>query len=275
MSLANLQFQCRRLVRGQCQLVACHHMAGRQQAFTVFQTIGYVKQRLITFAEVSQWQGQLHRLLGSDFQVLYPASADHTPGFQHFPLHIIGRKVTEEVLVVDADFHIVILQLVGQSGPDALVDTSHLVHVRVRYAVGADKAVVAEVHVTGIKTVEVASIGINHRTVLACPAYRLVYKVPDKSALIPGILAHQVPIFLETTFRITHGVCILTLNQRFVGRSVFAVTAAIVITQVHGAINIGFARPSGLLVLHGTAGVLGLHPVIGCLEVGAVTGLVA
>ena len=53
----------------------------------------------------------------------------------------------------------------------------------VRYAVRADKTVVTEIVITGIVRIEITAVSVYLDTILTLPAYRLIDKVPDKSAL--------------------------------------------------------------------------------------------
>ena len=130
-------------------------------------------------------------------QVFNASAADSLTIFQYFPFQCVCRQVTEEVFVVYLDFS---LCQIARSSPDVLVEVLYLVCMRIRFTVRTDKSVVTEVLVARIiHAVEGAGISINHLAVLACPADRLVYEVPDESTLIFRILANQVPVFFEST----------------------------------------------------------------------------
>ena len=49
---------------------------------------------------------------------------------------------------------------------------------------------------------------------LGGPAKGLVGKIPDKTALIPGITADQVPVLLEVPHGIAHRMGVFTLDKR-------------------------------------------------------------
>ena len=145
----------------------------------------------------------------------------------------------------------------------------------VQTAVGGDDAVAVEVIVGGGILAVVATVGEDGATGDgALVAHTLVHKVPDVAALILRILAHQVPVLLEATHRVTHSVGILTLDER-TGIVTLRVPLATAIVVIHRAEDVGLAVLSGLLELAGTRWVGGLHPVVRLLEVRTVTGLVA
>ena len=156
-----------------------------------------------------------------------------------------------------------------------LINATYFVCVGIGYAIWADETIVAEVLVTGIRGVEVATVGINHASAFACPADRLIDEVPDKATLVFGIFADDVPVLLEATLRVTHGVSIFALNQRFGAVAVLTVLLTTAIATVHGTVDVGLACRSGLFILHGARGIHCLHTVIGRLEVGAIAGLIA
>ena len=266
-----LQIHCRSLIGIQRQLVFSNNMPCRKQTFTFLQFIRHVKQPLGTLADSSQIQFDFSSLLRSYIQVIHTTAAHHLAVFQHFPLQITARKVTEEVFVEYINFST--LQI-GRSCPDILIDTSYLVHMRIGYAVGTDKTIVTEIDIAGIKAVEVTAIGINHLTVLTGPTNGLVYKIPNETTLIFGIFANHIPIFFETAFRITHGMRILTLNERSVHRIILTIFQTIVISIIHRTEYIGLSCLSGLFVLHGTARVFRFHPVISRFKVRPITGFI-
>ena len=147
--------------------------------------------------------------------------------------------------------------------------------MRIGHAVGADQTVVAEVLVGSVIVVEVAAIGIDGHAVFAGPADRLVNEIPDVASLIFRILADEVPVFLESALRVTHGVGIFALDQRLGVFGVLGIFLAVLVGVVHRAEYVGLAVDVGLFVLNRARGVLGLYPVVGGLEVGSVAGLVA
>ena len=69
---------------------------------------------------------------------------------------------------------------------------------------------------------------------------------------------------------------VLALDKRLLVFVVLAVRLAVPRRVVHGAEDVGVAPvTTSLLPLAGTRLILGLHPIVGSLEVGAVDGLVA
>ncbi len=269
---AVLQFHGRSLVRIQNKLVFCHYMSGGQQSFAVLQLIRNVQQPFGALAGLAQVQLNLSSLLRSHIQIIYTAGTYHLTAFQYLPLHVIGGKVAEEVFIEHIDF--TVLQ-VGRSSPDVLIDMPYFIHVRIGNTVRANQTIITEVTVAGIKTVKVTTIGINHLAVLSCPTYRLIDKIPDEATLVFGILANQIPIFFKTSFRVSHGMSIFTLNQGFCHGIILTVFLTSVIAIVHRAIDICLTCFTGLFILYGTARVFCLYPIVGGLEVRTIAGFVA
>ena len=261
-----------RFVGIQHQLVSGYGMSGGQQTIVGLQFIGDVEQPLGMLAIRTDGQGEDGGLMGSHVEVIYATGTHHTAVFQHFPFQVVAGEIAEEVLVIY--LHLSLFQ-VYRSGPDVLIEVLHLVGVRVWHAVGTDEAVVAEVDVAGVKLVEVTAVSIDQFAVGAYLMDTLVHKVPDEAALVFGILPYQVPVFFEAAHRVAHGVGVFGLDQGLCLGVILAISAALVIGVVHRAIDVRLAVVAGAFILHGTAGVFGLYPVIGGLEVGTVAGLVA
>ena len=75
----------------------------------------------------------------------------------------------------------------------------YLVGVWVWHAVWVDDSVAVEVVVGGWEASVVAAVGPDGFAChLACAAESLVDEVPDVAALIVGVLAYHVPVFLES-----------------------------------------------------------------------------
>ena len=148
--------------------------------------------------------------------------------------------------------------------------------MRIGHAVRADETVVAEILVAGVEAVEVASIGVDHPSVLARPAYGLVHEVPDEASLVFRILADQVPILLEAALGIAHGMGVLALDERPGLGRILAVAHHVAVFHVHRAIDIGLAvLGQGPLILDGTRRIQGLDHIIGIVEIGARTAFIA
>ena len=188
------------------------------------------------------------------------------------PLELEVVERLEEVLVVHLK-RTVLQSLVGD--PDVLIVVTHLMGMGIQSAVGGDDTVAVEVMVAGRIAAVVATIGKDFLTrgrILVAQA--LVYEVPDITTLVLGVLADDVPVLLETTHGVTHGVGILALDER-TGIIGLGILLAVLITHVHGTEDVGLAIMTGLLELAGTGLIVSLHPVVSLLEVRTITGLVA
>ena len=84
----------------------------------------------------------------------------------------------------------------------------------------------------------------------------LVDEVPVETALEDGILTHKRPIVAQIATRVAHGVVVLTLYKRLVFHRV-----------IHRTVNIGSITMACLLILHRTALVLTLDPLVNLHEV--------
>ena len=146
--------------------------------------------------------------------------------------------------------------------------------MRVGATVGADQSVVVKIIVRSIVFIEVTTISVDVYSILIFPMVRLVYKVPDKTSLIFGIFAYQIPILFEAPLRVTHSMSIFTLDQRFVYIA-FAVLLAGVIIVIHRAENVCKFIGTRLLILYGACFVLVFDPCIALFEVRAVSGFVS
>ena len=106
----------------------------------------------------------------------------------------------------------------------------------------------------------------------------LVLEVPDKAALVFRILSHKVPVVLEITAGVTHGVGVLALDERLPG-AVFQISDTAVRAHVHGTDYVREVPVMGIVkgpfVLYGAGRVLCLDPVVTGLEIGAEAGFVA
>ena len=145
----------------------------------------------------------------------------------------------------------------------------------VQSTVRGNDAVAVEVIVAGRILAVVATIGKDgtprDRTLVA---HTLIHEVPDITALILRIFAHQIPIFLEATHRVAHGVSIFTLDQR-TRIIVLRISLAALVAVVHGTEDVGLAVLTSLLKLAGTSLVGSLHPVVGLFKVRTIAGLIA
>ena len=100
--------------------------------------------------------------------------------------------------------------------------------MRIWHTVRTYQTIIAEVLVTGIKLIKVATIAINHLAILF-PTNRLVNEIPYKATLVLGVFTDDVPILLKTALRVTHCVSIFALNQRFGLRRILTILDSILI----------------------------------------------
>ena len=169
--------------------------------------------------------------------------------------------------------------------------------MRIQLAVGTDDTIAVEVVVRGVIAVVVTAIGVmnlvqfrirqlSHAVQLGqrCGEHLgiglavqgLIDIVPDVATLVLRVLAHELPILLQSTRGVTHRVVVLTLDERLLEVVILAISLARPRCVVHRTEDICVAAfAMGLLPLAGTALVLSLHPVVGGFEVRAVHGLVA
>ena len=107
--------------------------------------------------------------------------------------------------------------------------------MRIQTAVRSDDTVAVEVVVTARIAAVITTIGkdflTGDRTLVA---QTLVNEVPDVTTLVLRILADQIPILLETTLRVTHGVSILTLDI-WLGTVALTIVLTFLVTDVHRA----------------------------------------
>ena len=103
---------------------------------------------------------------------------------------------------------------------------------------------------------------------------RLIHEVPDKASLVFRVFAHQIPILLEATTAVTHGMTVFTLNERLGRSRVRSIAFAPVVRGIHRTHDITRCSAAGLLILHRPYCILSLDPVIGSLEVRTANGLV-
>lgn len=167
------------------------------------------------------------------------------------------------------------IEYYGRGRPDILVEISNFIHVGIGVAVGTDQTIVTEVVVGPIKAIEVTTVSINADAIFPCPTDGLIHKVPNKTSLQGRILTNQIPIFLETTLRIAHRMCIFALNQRFLDVLALGIFFHVGIVGIHRTINIGKFVAMSLLILHGAARIFRFHPIVGRFKVRAETSFIA
>ena len=103
---------------------------------------------------------------------------------------------------------------------------------------------------------------------------RLVYPVPHATALCHRIIFEHIPILLQATYAVAHGVHVFAKNERTVNIFLCQIGFDFIDTAVHPAINIGVIILLGTFVLNGTILFYRFQPVIGTFEVNSVSGFV-
>ena len=128
----------------------------------------------------------------SDVKILDRTCAHRLAVTKESPLHGDIFEILEEVFIVDAQ------KLVGfLRGPDVLIYLLSFVGMRIEHTFGAYETVDAEIVVACVIVVEVAAVCHDGNAVFPFPAHSLINEIPDVSALIFRIFAHEIPIFLE------------------------------------------------------------------------------
>ena len=151
---------------------------------------------------------------------------------------------------------------------------ANLIYLRAWLTVRLEKSVTVEVIVGRVIAVVVTSVGIYLSAIGLLLVKSLINEVPDISTLELRVLTHEVPIVAETAARVTHSVRILTLDKRLLVLLVLRVFLRTPLRKIHRTENIRCITTMTSLILHRTAWVNGLYPIVCSLEVLAVTCLV-
>ena len=154
----------------------------------------------------------LSGLLWGDVEAVDASLLHHVAVLGELPLHTHVVEVAEEELVAYTQ---AVRLGIHHLSPNILVFVSHFIHMRVGYTVGTDESIAIEIVVGGIVVVVVTAIGIDGASLCILSVEGLVDEVPDETALELGVFAHQVPILLKATTRVTHGMVVLTLYEWF------------------------------------------------------------
>ena len=202
------------------QLGEGHTLAFFHEGFGLLQEVAGQEQHLGLFVNAveCEWNLEGLRLLRSDVKVAHDTILLNLAIHLQRPYHLVVAQVAEEVLVID--FHGLRLgELALGLCPDVLVLIGHLEGVRVQLAVGTDDAVAVEVVVRGVVAVVVAAVGIvdlvqvgillvadavqlgqrgREHLGIGLAVQGLVDEVPDVAALILRVLAHELPVLLQT-----------------------------------------------------------------------------
>ena len=219
-----------------------------------------------------QWQFYVGRVSGSNLGEIHLTVLNGLAVAFHCPAEGISFQSDEIVPVGD-------LYLVRGEGEwfemDILQYLLHFVDVRVRGAVGSNQAVGTEVGVVDdTYKSHVAAKSPDVALVLVLDGKRLVYPVPNETALQLVVLINQVPVVLEVSCAVTHGMGIFAENHG-AGITLVHVLAQPPDACVHGAIDVALRVVTTPFVLYGTGGGYLLGIVIQSFEVLAVARLVA
>ena len=140
--------------------------------------------------------------------------------------------------------------------------------MRIGDAVRIQQPIVTVIEVSGAEVIEIAVISINHLVIFTGPARGLVYQVPNESSLEFGIFTNEIPIYLEVSQSIAHGMCVLTHNHWFLFTVVFIITDTFGVNRIHRTINIrSGTRIISLLKVYETAWIFRLYPLVASLKV--------
>ena len=242
----------------QGELLLSHYVSCRQKGFGTTQAEFYIGQNLAAriLADdvqylLGKWQSAhvhasgLLRLQTSElgYVLCHDSLAVHQYGDQSF--HIV--HAAEEVLVVHfchARLHVQALY------PIVLLVMTEFVGMGVRCAVGLQYAIAVEVVVgCRIASVITAEHPYLFAGTLAHAPHTLVDEIPYESSLIVGIFAYELPVFLEVASAVSHGMCILTLDEG-TWIAAFAVFLTFVGLIVHGAEHFCLSVLPHLLILN-------------------------
>ena len=154
--------------------------------------------------------------------------------------------------------------------------------MRIELTVRTDDTIAVEVIVARVVIVVIATVAIFYLAELfiahllrILDGHRLQYlavqalvnEIPVETTLEDRILAYQIPVFLQVTTRITHGMVVLTLDERHRTVRVLRILFTSAYRIVHRAEDIGTLASASLLILNRTALVLALDPLVSLQEV--------
>ena len=176
------------------------------------------------------WDHDILFLLRFQFFCNLPLS-DHGIVFLQFPYHIIFGQILGNALVFDMNG--LPGQLIFLRGkPEILILISNFLKLRLWISVCRNKTVLTEILVSGfISPITSISEKISTQiiksacmrilcsviipgTILNRNLSRLIHPVPDKAAKHVIILPDNIPIFLQISYRISHGMIIFAENKR-------------------------------------------------------------
>ena len=269
------------------QLGISRNLTSLHQRFSLLQTEVDVEEYLLAlYLRKVVRDGEVPSLLGSHFDISNSTVLSLHAILNEAPCQGIVAQIAEEVLIVYAYFA---LLGIHHLSPDVLILVGYLIGMRIELTVRTDDTITVEVVVARVVIVVIATIAIfylaelfiahllrildSHRLQeLAVQA--LVNEIPVETTLEDWILAYQVPVFLQVTARITHGMVVLALDERHRTVRVLRILFTSTYRIVHRAEDIGTLASVSLLILNRTTLVLTLDPLVSLQEVIAHHGLV-
>jgi len=143
--------------------------------------------------------------------------------------------------------------------------------MRIRYPVGMDKSIDAEIPVL-LDTVggKISSIGHIPLTTFGKSLQSLIHPIPYTSSLQKLIRLYNIPVILKVSDAVSHGMGIFTHDQRTVVAFIQRIVDELSDSMVHGSDNICML-PQSTLFKHHRPIIMGFQPFITLPEIVTVT----
>jgi len=245
------------------QLFLDQFVTGRQQRGGLFGVTVHVEEILHTGFRFDGRQLNGHILTGLRCQGCFKGSlAYFLTVADQFPLKGIRIfKVNEEIVIEQRND--TGIGLFGRN-EHVLIDLLHLHSMRMGITQGVDHTVDAEVFIVMVLVTtysKIASVSPEGFSIAGFRIKTLVNPVPNETTLEVTTAADDVPVHLEITLTVAHGVCVFTHDEgaaQFFGGPV----THVVQTGVHGANDVCPFVFAGTFKLNGAAGIISLGPGI-------------
>ena len=145
---------------------------------------------------------------------------------------------------------------------DILKHLLHLIDMRVRSAVGSYQTVGAEVGVVddAYKS-HVSTESPDVAVILIFDSECLVYPVPDEAALQLVVLINQIPVILEVSYTVAHGMSIFAHNHRTLV-ALIDMAAQRPDACIHRAVYVTLGIITATLILYRAGGVYLLRVIV-------------
>ena len=186
-----------------------------------------------------------------------------------YELIIVKRGIVESVGYLDAVLH----EGYWLEG-DVLIYLLHLPDMWMERAVGCYKSVGTEVGIVyyAYKS-HIATISPVFVSLVIGLGDGLVYPVPDETTLQLVVFVNQIPVILEVTLAVTHGMGVFAENQRTL-ITLVDMAAQRPDTGIHRTVDIRLGVVTAALILNRTGRIYRLAHVIEFLETLAISALV-